>query len=134
MLSLFEKPKFRDMISSLNSSEKELLTYYFRELFYGNQEKAFDSIVDFLAFYKMAKWSVVTIGMSYYKPEREVFVKPTTTKKIISELELDLNYRPRPTWSFYERYRETIFEIKKNVSSSLAPNNAALTGFLMLAL
>ena len=134
MLSLFEKPKFRDMISSLNSSEKELLTYYYRELFHGNQEKAFDSIVDFLAFYKMAKWSVVTIGMSYYKPEREVFVKPTTTKKIISELELDLIYRPRPTWSFYERYRETVFEIKKNVSSSLAPNNPALTGFLMLAL
>ena len=49
MLSLFEKPKFRDMISSLNSSEKELLTYYYRELFHGDQEKAFDSIVDFLA-------------------------------------------------------------------------------------
>ena len=134
MLSLFEKPKFRDMISSLNSSEKEILTHYYRELFHGNQEKVFDSIVDFLAFYKMAKWSVVTIGLSYYKPEREVFVKPTTTKKIISELELDLIYRPRPTWSFYERYRETVFEIKKNVSSSLAPNNPALTGFLMLAL
>ena len=110
------------------------MTYYYRELFHGNQEKGFDSIVDFLAFYKMAKWSLVTIGMSYYKPEREVFVKPTTTKKIISELELDLIYRPRPTWSFYERYRETVFEIKKNVSSSLAPNNPALTGFLMLAL
>ena len=134
MLSMFEKPKFRDIISSLNSSERELLTSYYRELFHGDQENGFDSIVDFLAFYKMAKWSVVTIGMSYHKPEREVFVKPTTTKKIISELELDLIYRPRPTWSFYERYTETVFEIKKNVSSSLAPNNAALTGFLMLAL
>ncbi len=134
MLSMFEKPKFRDIISSLNSSERELLTSYYRELFHGDQENGFDSIVDFLAFYKMAKWSVVTIGMSYHKPEREVFVKPTTTKKIISELELDLIYRPRPTWSFYERYRETVFEIKKNVSSNLAPNNAALTGFLMLAL
>ena len=134
MLSMFEKPKFRDIISSLNSSERELLTSYYRELFHGDQENGFDSIVDFLAFYKMAKWSVVTIGMSYHKPEREVFVKPTTTKKIISELELDLIYRPRPTWSFYERYRKTVFEIKKNVSSSLAPNNAALTGFLMLAL
>ena len=134
MLSMFEKPKFRDIISSLNSSERELLTSYYRELFHGDQENGFDSIVDFLAFYKMAKWSVVTIGMSYYEPEREVFVKPTTTKKIISELELDLIYRPRPTWSFYERYRETVFEIKKNVSSNLTPNNAALTGFLMLAL
>ena len=134
MLSMFEKPKFRDMISSLNSAEKELLTSYYRELFHGDQENAFDAIVDILAFHKMAKWSVVTISMSYYRPESEVFIKPTTTKKIISELGLNLIYRPRPTWSFYERYREIVLEIKKNVRSSLSPNNAALTGFLMIAL
>ena len=134
MLSMFEKPKFRDMISSLNSAEKELLTSYYRELFHGDQENAFDAIVDILAFHKMAKWSVVTISMSYYRPESEVFIKPTTTKKIISELGLNLIYRPRPTWSFYERYREIVLEIKKNVKSSLSPNNAALTGFLMIAL
>ena len=134
MLSMFEKPKFRDMISSLNSAEKDLLTSYYRELFYGDQENAFGAIVDILAFHKMAKWSVVTISMSYYRPESEVFIKPTTTKKIISELGLNLIYRPRPTWSFYERYREIVLEIKKNVKSSLSPNNAALTGFLMIAL
>ena len=134
MLSMFEKPKFRDMISSLNSAEKELLTSYYRELFHGDQENAFDAIVDMLALHKMAKWSVVTISMSYYRPESEVFIKPTTTKKIISELGLNLIYRPRPTWSFYERYREIVLEIKKNVRSSLSPNNAALTGFLMIAL
>ena len=134
MLSMFEKPKFRDMISSLNSAEKELLTSYYRELFHGDQENAFDAIVDILAFHKMAKWSVVTISMSYYRPESEVFIKPTTTKKIISELGLNLIYRPRPTWSFYERYREIVLEIKKNVRSSLSTNNAALTGFLMIAL
>ena len=78
MLSMFEKPKFRDMISSLNSSEKESLTSYYRELFHGDQENAFDAIVDILAFHKMAKWSVVTISMSYYMPESEVFIKPTT--------------------------------------------------------
>ena len=65
MLSLFEKPKFRDMILSLNSSEKDLLTSYYRELFHGDQENAFDAIVGKLAFHKMAKWSVVTIPMSY---------------------------------------------------------------------
>ena len=134
MLSMFEKPRFRDMILSLNSSEKDLLTSYYRELFHGDQENAFEAIVDILAFHKMAKWSVVTIAMSYYSPESEVFVKPTTTKKIISELGLNLVYRARPTWNFYQTYREIVLEIKKNVSPSLSPNNAALTGFLMIVL
>ena len=92
MLSLFEKPKFRDMISSLNSTEKDLLTSYYRELFHGDQENAFDAIVDILAFHKMAKWSVVTISLSYYRPESEIFIKPTTIKKIISQLGLNFIY------------------------------------------
>ena len=80
------------MISSLNSAEKDLLTSYYRELFHGDQENAFDAIVGKLAFHKMAKWSVVTISLSYYRPESEIFIKPTTIKKIISQLGLNLIY------------------------------------------
>jgi hypothetical protein len=62
-------------------------------------------------------------------------VKPTTAKGIIRKLELDhLIYNPRPSWAFYEAYRETINEMKTRVHPSLSPNNAAFTGFLMMSL
>jgi hypothetical protein len=61
-------------------------------------------------------------------------VKPTTAKNIVQKLELDLDYKPRPSWEFYDGYRKAILEMKSLVSPSLAPNNAALTGFLMMTL
>ena len=64
-----------------------------------------------------------------------MFVKPTTTKNAIRFFELEgLEYKPRPSWAFYERYRETINEMKSRVDPSLSTSNAAFTGFLMAAM
>lgn len=134
MVSMFEKPRFRDMINDMNSDEREELTAAFRRMFHGNQSKGFTEVVDILARWKLAKWSLVTIGMVYYRPQKEVFVKPTTAKDIIRKLELELEYRPRPYWEFYAGYRAAILDIKSRVDPSLSPNNAALTGFLMMSL
>jgi hypothetical protein len=134
MVSLFEKPKFRDMVNDLNSGDRVRLVASYKKLFHGNQEKGLSEVVEFLAERKMAKWSLVTIGLVYYRPQKEVFVKPTTAKNIVQKLELDLEYKPRPSWEFYEGYRNAILEMKSLVSPSLTPNNAALTGFLMMAL
>lgn len=134
MVSMFEKPKFRDAIADMNSMEREALTEAYRKLIHGGQATGFREVVEILARHKIAKWSVITIGLVYYRPQKEVFVKPTTAKNIVSKLELDLEYRPKPTWEFYKGYRDAILEMKKRVSPSLAPNNAALTGFLMMTL
>ena len=83
---------------------------------------------------RLAKWSLLTIIPNYYHPDQEVFVKPTTTKKVIQQLELEgLTYRPAPTWEFYETYRHQILALRDNVSPSLAPSNAAFCGFLMMS-
>jgi len=134
MVSLFEKPKFRDMVNDLNSDDRVRLVASYKKLFHGNQKKGFTEVVEFLAERKLAKWSLVTIGLVYYRPQKEVFVKPTTAKNIVQKLELDLDYRPKPSWEFYEGYRKAILEMKSLVNPSLAPNNAALTGFLMMTL
>ena len=131
---MFEKPKFRDAINDMNSREREELTEAFRRLYHGRQATGFSQVVEILARRKIAKWSVITIGLVYYKPKKEVFVKPTTTKIIIEKLQLDLEYRPRPSWEFYKGYRDAIKEIKSRVDPSLSTNNAALTGFLMMTL
>ncbi len=133
MVSMFEKPKFRDYVNGLNRDDRTFLANGFKSLLHANQEKGFNDIVDVLSEGKLAKWSLVTICPLYYRPQEEVFVKPTTTKNVIRQFELEeLVYHPRPTWAFYQGYRSAIKAMKAKVSPSLSPNNAAFTGFLMM--
>lgn len=133
MVSMFEKPKFRDYVNGMNRDDREFLAAGFKRLLHGKQEKGFNDILDVLTEGKLAKWSLITICSLYYKPTTEVFVKPTTTKNVIKQFELeDLVYKPRPSWAFYQSYREAITIMKTKVSPSLSPNNAAFTGFLMM--
>jgi hypothetical protein len=135
MVSRFEKPGFRQFIESLNSTEKTRFIRAFEARLYGRRkQKGFDEICEMLADYKLAKWSIISAVPFYLAPTREVFVKPTTAKGIIRYLEVeDLHYQAKPTWTFYQGYRRLIGEVKKHVSQSLSPNNAALTGFLMMS-
>ena len=81
------------------------------------------------------RWQMVLVSpcRSTWRPG-EVFVKPTTAKGIVKGLEVDLHYQARPTWTFYDGYRKLIVDVRKQVSPTLSPSNAALTGFLMMSL
>lgn len=133
MVSRFEKPKFRDFIKSLNSHEKEALAQAFEKRLFGRAKKrGFEELVGMLLPHKLAKWSVVSVVPFYLAPNKEAFVKPTTAKGIIANLEVEnLSYHPTPSWEFYRGYQQLLDEIREQVSPSLSPNNAALTGFLM---
>lgn len=134
MLSMFEKPKFRDFVNGLSRDDRTLLAQGFNKLLHGNQQKGFELIGDILLDGKLAKWSLMTICLYQYYPDTEVFVKPTTTKNVIRQFELDnLVYHPRPTWAFYRDYRQAIMKMKDAVHPSLSPSNAAFTGFLMMS-
>jgi len=134
MVSMFEKPKFRDYVHGLSRDDRSALATGFKRLLHGNQQQGFEDVVDILAEGKLAKWSLVTICLLYYRPDREVFVKPTTTKNVIRQFELEgLIYSPRPSWNFYADYRDAIEAMKSQVSPTLSPNNAAFTGFLMMS-
>ena len=135
MVSMFEKPKFRDYVNGLDRDEREALAMGFQLLLHGKQQRGFDIIIDILARGKLAKWSLVTICPTYMKPLDEVFVKPTTAKNVIKYLELEnLDYKPRPSWAFYEEFRRQILAMKEKVDPSISPSNAAFTGFLMMSL
>lgn len=133
MVSMFEKPKFRDFVRSLNSHEKQALADSFEKRLYGRQkQRGFEEILGFLSHYRIAKWAVISVVPFYFSPRREAFVKPTTAKGILAYLEItDLEYKPTPSWAFYKGYLALLADIKKQVAPSLSPNNAALTGFLM---
>lgn len=134
MVSMFEKPKFRDYVNSLNRDNRAGLANGFRQLLHGDSEAGFNEVLDVLVEGKIAKWSLMTICPLYLKPMEEVFVKPTTAKKIVVELELPLEYKPRPSWEFYMGFRSAILEMKNHVDPSIATSNAAFTGFLMMSL
>ena len=133
MVSMFEKPKFRDYVNGMGRDDREFLAAAFKRLLHGKRSQGFSDIVDVLSEGKLAKWSLLTICPFHYRPHQDVFVKPTTTKNVIRQFELeDLVYRPRPTWAFYEAYRAAIDTMKEHIAPSLSPNNAAFTGFLMM--
>lgn len=132
LISVFEKPKFRDFARSLSSDSRKMLTDGLQELLHGNQQIGFETVLEVLKSGRLAKWSLLTICQAYYRPEVEVFVKPTTAKGIIEIFELkNLRYNPTPTWDFYNDYRAVINEMKSKVDASLSPYNVAFTGFLM---
>ena len=132
MVSRFEKPPFREFLDGLDSKDKRRLTEAFGKRLFGRKKReGFDEIVDLLARYKLARWSLVSAVPFYFAPSKEAFVKPSTARKIVTVLDIeDLQYHPRPSWAFYVGYRNLILDIKEKVDSSLTPNNAATTGFL----
>ena len=135
MVSMVEKPKFRDYVNGLDRDEREALAMGFQLLLHGKQQRGFEIVIDILARGKLAKWSLITICPNYMKPLDEVFVKPTTAKNVIKYLELEnLDYKPRPSWAFYEEFRRQILAMKEKVDPSISPSNAAFTGFLMMSL
>ena len=135
LVSVFEKSKFKHFANTLTPMEHEWLVDGLQEQLYGHQQSGFEMVVDLLGTRKLAKWPLISVCPMYFRPDHEVFVKPTTIKTMIDALELhELQYHPAPTWAFYAALRSRINEMKSMVDDSLSPNNAAFTGFLMMTL
>ena len=135
MVSLFDKLKLKDMILSLNSYEKDMLSIEIYELLYGNKKEGFEGLVEFLAEHNLAKWTLISIVPYSINRKKEYFIKPTTTKNIIKYFELStLAYKPKPSFEFYKNYTQILNNMKKNVDKSLTFDNAAFTGFLKIGI
>ena len=134
MVSVFEKPKFRDFVNGLEPKHQNMLVSGLKERLHGDEQKGFERILSVMQMGKIAKWSLISICPVYFRPQHDVFVKPTTAKRVIAYFELDnLVYRPQPSWDFYTGFREAITFMKGEVDPALSPNNAAFTGFLMMS-
>jgi hypothetical protein len=135
LISVFEKPKFKDAIRYMSKHEIEDLAQGLKNFLYGDQEAGFELMAGLLGKYRLAKWPLLTIYGIYFRPQTEVFVKPTTAKKIIEYFELTgLKYNSMPTFAFYQAYREQIKQLKQAADDSLQVDNAAFCGFLMLSI
>ena len=135
IISVFEKIRFKDFPYTLSAKDTELLSSGLEELLHGTEQTGFETILELLKSRKLAKWSLMTVCQTYFHPQRDVFVKPTTVKGVIEYFELkSLQYKPTPTWAFYEAYRSTFHEMKSKVDKSLSPTNPAFSGFLLMSI
>ena len=135
LVSLFDKLKFRDMLASLTSYEKDMLSIEIYELLYGNKRNGFEGLVDFLSEYKLAKWTIISLVPYCINRHEDYFIKPTTTKNIIKTFELeDLIYKSKPSFEFYDKYTKALDIMKSNIDKSLSPDNVGFTAFLKVAM
>lgn len=133
MVSIYEKPAFRDLVRSLTAKERARLCSHVFQLLHGDAESGFESLSAFLAAGKMAKWTVMTVFPFYTNPKEEPFIKPTTAKEIIAFYGLEgLSYRPRPYWEFYSGYRGELKAMMEQVSPLVAPDMGSFSAFLMI--
>ena len=88
MVSVFEKPKFKDFANQLTPQQGEQLTKGLRDFLYADEQRGFENMVAVLKLGKMAKWTLVSIIPAYFRPQVDVYIKPTTTKGVIAFFDL----------------------------------------------
>ena len=134
VISVFEKPRFRDFANTLHQQDREFLCSGLKELLHGNEQTGFEMMLDLWKSHRLAKWSLMTVCQTYFYPQRDVFIKPTTVKGVIQYFELEnLHYQPTPSWDFYEAYRSAFYEMKSQVDPALSPTNPAFSAFLWMS-
>ena len=135
MVSLFEKPRFRDAILAMSSERKEMLAIGLEEMLHGSYKTGFNIMLDILVEEKLAKWSLISVIPYYYAPKKHFFIKPTTTKNVLTYFEIEeIVYKPRPSYEFYAKYKKILIQFKKEVNKKLSNDNAKFTGFLMMGM
>ncbi|AIO19712.1 hypothetical protein KQ51_01838 [Candidatus Izimaplasma bacterium HR1] len=135
MVSVFEKVKFRDFVKEIDDTDKHEIMGSIFEMLHGDEEEGFNRLVSLLSFYKLAKWPIISVWLAYYDVNYQVFVKPTTVKKIINHLELeDIKYNSKPNYEFYTKYRKYLNELKTHVDKKVQVSNPAFSGFFMMTI
>lgn len=135
LVSVFEKAALRNMVKAADQDLKQALSEGLRIMLHEDQAKGFDLLAALLLPYKLAKWPILTVGLLYWDTEHEVLIKPTTVKKVIRFFGLEeLEYTPRVHYDFYAAYRRQFIRMRHQCLPLVGPDNAAFSGFLMLAM
>ncbi len=133
VVSVFEKAKFRDFAKTMMMDQKIRLVEGLYDLLHEDKSDGFTKMAGILAEDKLAKWPLLTVIPYYYDTDGEIFIKPTTVKAVIKTFNLEgVVYNSKPTFGFYEAYKNEFLKMKEIVEPCVAPENGAFSGFLMM--
>jgi len=134
LISVFDKPKFRDLANALTTAERGELAAGLQDLLYGDEAakaSGFEQMATVLRRYKMASWSMLTVAPGYFDTYNELCLKPNTVKAIIDYYELPgLSYHSQPDYAFYKAYRDTLLAMKEQVPAFQDVELIAFSGML----
>lgn len=112
----------REAISLKNGLKDEnnqrLFAESLRSLLYGDAEAGsrFAAFCDMLSTLGAAKWPLATYFPFVAFPEREMFLKPTVTRRVAEMLGFELNYSVEPNWLTYSK----LLELSRHLFDSLS--------------
>src|SRR5574344_430366 len=139
LISFYEGDLLKNALKNLTSYEKDMLSIYLKDILYAknedNKKDSFDELVELLASKNLAKWHIITLIPYYFSPNKNYFLKPSTTRNIIKYFELkDIKYNSKPSFEFYKNYTNNLLKMKNSVNPKLIDDNGRFTGFLRLAM
>ena len=85
LISFYEGDLLKNALKNFTIFEKDMLSIYLQDLLYGSFEDSFDDFVELLASKNLAKWHILTLISYYFAPDKNYFLKPSTTRNIIKK-------------------------------------------------
>lgn len=136
MVFMFDKARFRDSVLLLAPKEREALVDIVFELLHGNEQVGFEGVLNQLVALKLDQWPLMSVIPFYFDPHRNWFIKPNITKSILKYFEVDqqIVYQTRPSYAFYQEYRDFLTQLRDESDPWLGVNNSAFTGFLAMSI
>lgn len=137
-VSVFEKVAFKNYLADKRVWDEFLENLYL--MLSDLNEQTFNNFVYTLMLKKHeknanpAKWPVITFILQMFYPNDEVFVKPTTIKKVILFLESGIVYKSIPNFQTYAEIRELILDFKKHSALAKNQNNIVAQAILYIGL
>lgn len=138
MVSVFEKMAFKNYIADKRLHETFLQSLY--ELLNNCNEDTFMEFARVLGLRKhekncnIAKWPIITFFLMFFNPDQEVFIKPTTIKKVAKLLEYDIKYEATLNYQTYSLVRDMVTDYKKSSSLCKNENNINVQAIMYCAL
>lgn len=133
LVSRFEKPLFKKFMAE--SKQVNAFVKGLKSLYHEDEKKGFESLMEIFRMHKLDKWPIISAFIAYKDPMYQVFIKPTTTKKILKYFEIEsFKYDSKPSYAFYTSYRDFINELKACTNEGLHVNNPAFCGFLLMTI
>ena len=83
---------------------------------------------------KVATWPIVTFFLIYFDEYNEVYIKPTTIRRLAKLLEFDIKYESTPNYMTYQRVKEMVMAFKKQSILVKNENNINVQAIMYCAL